>query len=147
MSLDVYLHSKGHHERVTTGIYIREYGSVREISAAEWHEKFPDTEPYKLVGESDEVYWANITHNLGKMATEVDIYWCLWRPDENSITHASQLIGPLEVGLFRLKDHPDHWKTFNPENGWGTYDGFVKFVERYLDACKLHPDAQVRVSR
>lgn len=29
-----------------------------------------------------DVFWANITHNLGRMADEAGIYKHLWRPEE-----------------------------------------------------------------
>jgi hypothetical protein len=93
------------------------------------------------------VYDANITHNLGAMAREAGIYQHLWRPEEIGITKAEQLIEPLRVGLERLKAHPDHYSKFNSPNGWGMYEHFVPFVERYLAACVENPDAEVSVSR
>ena len=97
--------------------------------------------------ETNEVYSANITHNLGKMAGEAGIYEHLWRPDEIKITKAKELIEPLRQGLHNLKSEPERYKKFNPENGWGSYDGLVKFVENYLNACYEYPDADVEVSR
>lgn len=94
-----------------------------------------------------DVYWSNITHNLGKMAREAGIYEALWRPDEIGITTASQLIGPLEAGLALLNADPARFEKFNAPNGWGMYEHFVPFVEKYLNACREHPDATVRVSR
>jgi hypothetical protein len=94
-----------------------------------------------------EVYWANITHNLGKMAAEAGIYAYLWRPDELKITKASELIEPLEEGLAKMKADPAKYKQFNAPNGWGIYDHFVPWIERYLQACRDNPDASVRVSR
>jgi hypothetical protein len=94
-----------------------------------------------------EIYWRNITHNLGKMAGEAGIYEALWRPEEIGITQASQLIEPLEAGLELLKSDPERFKAFNPKNGWGNYGGLVEFVSEYLEACKSDPDALVRVSR
>jgi len=94
-----------------------------------------------------EVYGGNITHNLTKMAQEAGIYEALWRPDENYITEARHLIDPIEKGLAKLKADPEKFKKFNPENGWGNYENLVKFVERYLKACKEHPEASVGVSR
>lgn len=92
-------------------------------------------------------YDANITHNLGRMAREAGIYEPLWRPDEVGITHARQLIEPLRAGLVRLKANPEHYKQFNPPNGWGSYDRFVPWIEEYLAACESCPDATVSVSR
>jgi hypothetical protein len=57
------------------------------------------------------------------------------------------LIEPLRQGLHNLKSEPERYKKFNPENGWGSYDGLVKFVENYLNACYEYPDADVEVSR
>lgn len=94
-----------------------------------------------------EVYSANITHNLGKMAREAGIYEYLWRPEEIGITKAAQLIGPLEEGLALLKRETDHFKQFNAPNGWGMYEHFVPFVERYLEACRENPDADVSANR
>lgn len=94
-----------------------------------------------------EVYSSNITHNLGKMASEAGIYEHLWRPEEIGITKAEQLIRPLEEGLALLKQEPEHFEKFNAPNGWGTYEHFVPFVEKYLAACRENPDADVSVSR
>jgi hypothetical protein len=34
------------------------------------------------------VFDLNITHNLGEMARQANLYQCLWRPEEVPITHA-----------------------------------------------------------
>ena len=74
---------------------------------------------YLLVTKPCEVYSANITHNLGKMASEAGIYKCLWRPEEVEITKAKELIEPLSRGLALLKGDPERFKAFNASNGWG----------------------------
>ena len=94
-----------------------------------------------------EIFSQNITHNLNKMADKAGIYEACWRPDEIGITKASQLIPILEKGLYDLKHNPDYFKSFDSPNGWGIYDNFVPWVEKYLDACKENPDAKVEVSR
>lgn len=94
-----------------------------------------------------DVYWSNITHNLGPMAKEAGIYMHLWRPDEIGVTKAAELIGPLRAGLALLKADPERFEKFNATNGWGMYDDFLRFVEEYLMACEATPDADVSVSR
>lgn len=94
-----------------------------------------------------EVYSANITHNLGHMASEAGIYEALWRPEEIGITRAEQLIEPLTKGLLLLKSDPVRFQSLDSPNGWGTYKHFVPFVERYLEACQEFPDAEVRADR
>lgn len=93
------------------------------------------------------IYDRNITHNLNKMAAAAGIYKHLWRPDEIEITKAGQLIEPLREGLKRLRDDPEKYKAFNPDNGWGDYEGLVNFVSEYLSECEENPNATVRVSR
>ena len=94
-----------------------------------------------------EVFEANITHNLCEMAEAAGIYKHLWRPDEIGITKAGELISHLEEGLDYLENNPDYCKTFNPENGWGSYESLVTFVKEYLASCKANPDAEIEISR
>lgn len=102
---------------------------------------------YLKVVKPTTVYGDNITHNLNKMAKEAGIYEALWRPEEIGITHAHQLIPILQKGLEELKSKPEHFRQFNPPNGWGSYEGLICFVSEYLDACGIEPDATVEVSR
>lgn len=117
--------------------------------------------------EEEEVYWANITHNLGAMASEAGIYEALWRPyklkQEYNISEndddaeyefaktndvfAHEIINILEKGLKDLKEKPDYYEQFNSSNGWGLYEHFVPFVEKYLEACKQYPQTIINVSR
>jgi len=94
-----------------------------------------------------EVYSANITHNLNKMAEAAGIYKACWRPEEIGITKAAQLIPILREGLAKMRDDPERFRAHNSPNGWGTYDNFVRWIGRYLAACEENPDAEVRVSR
>lgn len=94
-----------------------------------------------------QVYSSNITHNLGQMAQAAGIYQHLWRPEELGIDKAEQLIEPLTKGLELLKSDPLHFQGFNSPNGWGMYEHFVPFVEKYLAACIEDPDADITVSR
>ena len=91
-----------------------------------------------------EVYSANITHNLNKMAEEAGIYKHLWHPDELGIKTAGELVGPVKKGLELMKSDPPRFKKFNAENGWGTYDQFIPWVEKYLAALEENRDAEVR---
>lgn len=151
MSLDVYLHSA--EETEVTCDYCQQ---SRKTTAR--------------------LYEANITHNLTKMADEAGIYEALWHPEEinaeetgekrsippsggsgllqslcpsveDRLIKAGELTPRLRAGLEKLKSNPVHFKRFNPENGWGSYEGLVGFVENYLKACEEHPDAIVSAWR
>jgi len=118
--------------------------------------------------EVDDLYEANITHNLTEMAGEAGIYKALWRPyqlrktyknvpkdnydlelafERGCITLAKEIIPILKKGLKDLKARPEHFEQFNSPNGWGMYEHFVPFVEKYLKACQKYPEAIILVSR
>ena len=110
----------------------------RQISYDEGKTYIPDEE---------QVYWANITHNLGEMAAEAGIYQALWRPEEIGATKAKDIIDVVELGLTDMKARPEFYEQFNASNGWGLYKHFVPWVERYLEALKKFPEAEISVSR
>lgn len=97
--------------------------------------------------EKEELYYANITHNLGQMADQAGIYYALWRPEEINCRKAKDIIPILEEGLQKLKSDPKHYKQFDSPNGWGLYENFVPWVEKYLNACKEYPESIIYVSR
>jgi hypothetical protein len=104
--------------------------------------KYDDGEDFKT-----EVFTANITHNLNKMAEAVGIYKALWRPDENGFAKAKEIVSVVEKSLTELKNNPTEYKKYDSENGWGVYIHFVPFVESVLDACKEYPEAIIEVWR
>lgn len=97
--------------------------------------------------QEEQVYCANITHNLGEMADKAGIYKALWRPEEINAEKAKDIVDIVEVGLTDLKNRPEYFKKFNSPNGWGMYEHFVPFVEEYLKALKENPEASIEVSR
>lgn len=100
-----------------------------------------------LDAAGDSVHEFNITHNLNKMASEAGLYQAMWRPEELGATKASDLIEPLRAGVAKLAGDPVCFKQFNPENGWGKYEGLLEVAVEYLEACQRFPDATVRASR
>lgn len=94
-----------------------------------------------------EVFWQNITHNLTDMAEAAGIYYHIWRPSEIGITEAGQLVQPLRDAIKLMKSDPERFKQFDAPNGWGTYEHFVPWVEKYLEACEANPKAKIYVSR
>jgi hypothetical protein len=106
-----------------------------------------------LVTQPTSVYDGNITHNLGQMARQVHVgnaltlYDVMWRPDEHGMKFARDIADYLDVGFNVLLSEPSFFSTFNPENGWGSYEGLVDFVYEYRRACWDNPDATIGVSR
>lgn len=107
-----------------------------------------------MVTQPTSVYSENITHNLGKMAGEVllsngmTLYQVLWRPDEQvGLKFARDISELLDEGWNILLSDPEKFMEFNPENGWGSYEGLCNFVYKYRNACWDNPDAELRISR
>ena len=117
--------------------------------------------------QHEQLYWANITHNLGEMADKAGIYEALWRPyflhpdcpkefanydEEYAFEEAhpmlsKDIIQTLEKGYEDMKSRPEYYKQFDAKNGWGLYIHFLPWVEKYLEACKSYPDAEISTSR
>jgi hypothetical protein len=100
-----------------------------------------------LEERSEEVYEANITHNLNEMADACGIYEALWRPEEINAEKGGDIIDLLQKGYEKLVADPKHYEQFNSPNGWGMYGHFVPFVKKYLDACIEFPEATIGISR
>lgn len=107
-----------------------------------------------MVTQPCSVYSSNITHNLGKMASEVKLsngmtlYQVLWRPDEQvGLKYAKDISELLDEGWNIMMADPEHFKKFDPDNGWGSYEGLEKFVYNYRNACWDNPDAELSISR
>ena len=98
----------------------------------------------------------NITHNLGKMAAQVNVVWegraltlydILWHADEHGFIVAHEIAEFLDVGWNVLLSDPEKFRQFNPSNGWGNYHNLCDFVYQYRNACWDNPDAAIRISR
>ena len=120
-----------------------------------------------LEPQKQSLYRSNITHNLGKMANEAGLYEALWRPyqlkegynipegdyqaeykfEADNLVQAHEIIAIIEKGLEDMKARPKHYETFNSSNGWGMYEHFVPFIEKYLNALKQYPEAFVECDR
>tara|TARA_R110000868_G_scaffold543_13_gene3980 strand:- start:1416 stop:1760 length:345 start_codon:yes stop_codon:yes gene_type:complete len=109
---------------------------------------------YLMVPQPTYVYESNITHNLGAMAREVKLsngmtlYAVLWRPDEQEgLRYAKDISELLDEGYNILLSDLERFKQFDPENGWGSYEGLCNFVYYYRNACWDNPDTEIKVSR
>jgi hypothetical protein len=89
------------------------------------------------------LYEANITHNLGEMARAAGIYEATWRPNEHGFKTAGDIIPILEAGIDLMESDPVKFEALNSPNGWGKYEHFLPWLEKYLEACKKHPKALI----
>lgn len=100
------------------------------------------------VGMPMEKVWSrNITHNLGRMARQVEVadglslYDVMWHPEDHFERVTTKEVFPLLMkGACELRRHPDKYSEFNPENGWGNYNGLLDFALEYAGACLENPN-------
>jgi hypothetical protein len=102
---------------------------------------------HQFGNEETTVHDQNITHNLGNMAEEAGVYGVLWHPEDNGITHAGQLVEPLEKAIAAMEADPPRFEKHNSPNGWGLYENFLPWLRRLLAAAKENPTCGVHASR
>lgn len=145
MSLTIYIISPTPIKKKSTGIWVRDGGKTRELSKAEAQERYPGADIQEIEIETNEFWHENITHNLNEMASGCvswdgfSLYQLLWGeslPNFKKWTYISHLSECLNI----LKNDPKHFKKFNPENGWGTYEQLCKFVEDFIKALIDMPE-------
>lgn len=165
MSLDVQLISRKEIVPISTNILIEENSEKRYLTIDELRNHYPSAS-LAVNYELAVVYDAGITHNLGNMADKAGIYEACWRPyrlhrdyvatinddleyefEQNHIMQAKDIITLLEKGYNDMLKRPEYYKKFDSPNGWGLYIHFLPWVEKYLEACKTFPDAEISVSR
>jgi hypothetical protein len=61
----------------------------------------------------------------------------LFAHGHRDLMHApcSEVAGVAASALRRLEADPEHYRQWNPENGWGNYEGALDFVRRLRDLC------------
>jgi len=96
-----------------------------------------------LSENKEELAWHNITHNLIPMAEESWLYQCLWRPTENNMFYARDIIMHLKAWIYKLQSDPEKYKKLNSDNWWWSYHNFLPFVKRVLESCEKNPEAEI----
>lgn len=119
---------------------------------------------YEYLSESDlDNSWesnswsANITHNLGEMARAIPVkfgtmdttlYYTCWRPEQIGAKTVADVLPMLIQGIHYMIDHRKELVQYNAPNGWGTYEGFMKFLLNYKQACEDNdPDCLISADR
>lgn len=91
-----------------------------------------------------EVVSKNITHNVNKMWIEAGIYEALYESEGKT---AKDIIPILIKGLENMVQNPSKYKKLNPTNGWGSYDGAVRWLTDLIIEFKDYPDGIIGISK
>jgi hypothetical protein len=86
----------------------------------------------------------HITYNLGKM---IRLYPPMSKDgmktiDSMTTTDAAELISGLRHAL---ETERQRYEALNPSNGWGNYDGLLKWAHEFIEACHDNPYCTVNV--
>jgi hypothetical protein len=91
-----------------------------------------------------EVYWANITHNLGEMWNKAGIYDDLYNSKGKK---GKDILNNLIIARDKMLMNPEYYKQFNAKNGWGIYDNAIKFLENLIIAIEENPESIINISK
>lgn len=98
----------------------------------------------KASGIKIELFSKNSTHDVAPMWKKAEIFDELY---ESNGKQPKEIVEQLEQGLFMMQIHSDKYKPLNPKNGWGNYESAIKFLLEVIEACKLYPEAIIKISR
>lgn len=51
----------------------------------------------------------------------------------------------IKLMLMELKAHAELYKTYNPENKWGNYEGAVQFLQKACDVLEQNENSQLKI--
>lgn len=105
--------------------------------------------------EEDREWVANITHNMNKMAQKIfvsenkeTLYDYVWRPEElYREIYTNEMKNVLTKGIYIMISKRESLLRYEPENGWGSYDSFLKFLIEYKEACEDNTGYVIEASR
>lgn len=94
--------------------------------------------------ELEELFSANITHNLTRMWREAGVFDALY---ESEGKRAADIVGALTEGVATMAREPDRFHAFSAPNKWGTYEQALPWLERVREACIESPYGVIHISR
>ena len=100
----------------------------------------------------------NITHNLNKIVVECgkicsrNYYELIWKPDElfnfpNGKVPVKLILNQLPTLIDDLLTKENELKGYLPSNGYGTFDGLIRFLCDYLKECYKQKEAYIYCCR
>ena len=84
----------------------------------------------------------NITYNVSRMVLEACGVTYRWFDG----MECAKALPILHFAWRNLKRNPPHFRRFEPDNGWGTYEQFMPYMTRFYAMARLHPTGIIRVS-
>ena len=88
-------------------------------------------------------------YEVGNYTSNVSPMWTRALGQPLSELHgmtAADAVPLLDAGIAALEADPAGFRELNPANGWGRYEGALKYLEELRAGCAEHPKTVVRVS-
>lgn len=87
------------------------------------------------------------TKNI-RIKNKETLYDYVWRPEElYKEIYTNEMKNVLTKGICIMISKRKSLLRYEPENGWGSYDSFLKFLIEYKEACEDNPGYIIEASR
>lgn len=91
----------------------------------------------KHCGKGDDALKFNYTYNVSQMWYEV-------YPEDEGMVQIDGMTGreaapKIQKAIWEMESKKKFMKKLEPDNGWGSYEGFLQFLNKVLEACKECP--------
>lgn len=101
---------------------------------------------YMKSGPGDDNRLSAESHNYtSNMAAAWDDAGCPLRDADGQ--PVAEWLPKIRAAIADIEARPDHYKTYEPSNGWGHVDTMLNFLKRVEADWAQHPFATVYVSR
>lgn len=90
------------------------------------------------------VFTANLQNSYSRIAKALKLYRPIWRPRELAIDDAGTLTGLINKGLTTYSRDKGFFEQFIDADSDDSLEEFFEFVQGYLTACHVNPQAKVK---
>lgn len=89
---------------------------------------------------------------IGNMTSNVASMWRKASPGTDGLAGihgktGAQVAAQLRAGVTDMLKHQADYEPLAPANGWGSFGGALRYLERITEAAEAHPNATFEVSR
>lgn len=85
----------------------------------------------------------NYTYNCGPMFGKANNGIGLSEALDGSIAKDAEIL--LRRVVCEMVNNPSDYQKLNPANGWGSYEGFMKFLLDFAEECRKYPNATISI--
>jgi len=93
------------------------------------------------IKEAEVVNIGNMTYNVAPMYKQALGYSLMDLNDRL----AGEVVNELRLGIEDMRNNPEKYEKLNPANGWGNYEGALKYLSKLYSACCEHPSCIIKV--